>query len=92
MLSAIAIKSLSGRRGTALIGALLPPYQLITARSIGSTSVEATTTSGLSCFRDSSFSVWVEMFTCDSVDMCALAYFVGGRSPRNTIAKSFANC
>ena len=26
------------------------------------------------------------------VRTCALAYFVGGRSPRNTIAKSFANC
>ena len=55
MLSAIAIKSLSGRRGTALIGALLPPYQLITARSLDRTSAEAITTSGLSCFRDSSF-------------------------------------
>lgn len=51
----IAIKSVPRRRGTALIGALLPSYQLITARSIGSTSVEAITTSGLSCFRDSSF-------------------------------------
>lgn len=26
------------------------------------------------------------------VRTCTLAYFVGGRSPRNTIAKSFANC